>query len=35
MKKSKIIGSIIGVLIFIIMITGITYAWFTWRSNEI
>lgn len=35
MKKSKIIGAIIGILIFIFMITGITYAWFTWRSNNI
>lgn len=35
MKKAKIIGTIIGVLIFIIVVSGITYAYFTWRSNDV
>lgn len=35
MKKAKIIGTIIGVLIFVILIAGITYAYFTWRSNDV
>ncbi|MBQ8192800.1 MAG: hypothetical protein IJZ46_01865 [Bacilli bacterium] len=35
MKKSKIIGAVIGVVLFVIMIAGVTYAWYTWRSNEI
>lgn len=34
-KKAKIIGSIIGVILFIILVAGFTYAWFTWESNKI
>ncbi len=35
MKKSKIIGSIVGIVVFVAMIAGLTYAWFTWRSSNI
>ena len=35
MKKTKIVGTIIGVLIFTITIIGITYAWFIWHSSNI
>lgn len=34
-KKAKIIGSIIGVILFVVLIAGFTYAWFTWESNKI
>ena len=34
-KKVKIIGTIIGVLLFVLLIGGISYAWFSWRSNDI
>ncbi len=33
MKKEKIIGIIIGIIIFIIIIAGMTYAWFVWQSE--
>ena len=32
---SKIVGVIIGILLFVLLITGITYAWFTWKSSNI
>lgn len=35
MKVAKIMGVVVGVLIFIVMIAGITYAYFTWRSNDV
>lgn len=35
MKKAKLIGAIIGVILFSILITGLTYAWYTWRSSDI
>lgn len=35
MRKSKLIGAIIGVILFSLLITGITYAWYTWRSGDI
>lgn len=35
MKKSKVIGTIVGIILFIGLIAGLTYAWFTWRSNNI
>lgn len=35
MKKSKLIGAIIGVMLFSFLIVGITYAWYTWRSGNI
>lgn len=34
MNKSKIIGVVIGVVVFIFMIIGLTYAWFTWQSSN-
>ena len=34
MEKHKVIGTVIGVLAFILLIVGATYAWFTWRSPE-
>ena len=35
MKKSKLIGAIVGVILFSLLIAGITYAWYTWRSGDI
>lgn len=35
MKKAKLIGTIIGIIVFISAIAGLTYAWFTWRSNNV
>ena len=35
MKKAKLIGSIIGVFLFIALIAGFTYAWVTWQSSNI
>ena len=34
MEKHKVIGTIIGVLAFIALVAGITYAWFTWTSGN-
>ena len=34
-KKVKIIGTIIGIILFAILIAGLTYAWFTWESSRI
>ena len=34
-KKAKLFGTIIGVILFIILAAGLTYAWFTWRSDNI
>lgn len=34
-KKVKLVGTILGILMFILLTTGITYAWFTWQSNKI
>ena len=35
MKKAKIVGTIIGVILFVAAIAGVTYAWFTWQSGNI
>ena len=36
MKQTpKIIGAIIGIIFFIALISGFTYAWFTWISPTI
>ena len=35
MKKAKLIGSIIGVFLFIALVAGFTYAWIAWQSNNI
>ena len=34
-KKAKIVGSIIGILVFVVIVSGITYAWLTWTSSPI
>ena len=34
MEKHKIIGTVIGVLAFIALVAGLTYAWFTWQSGN-
>ena len=34
-KKSKVIGSLLGIFGFIALVAGATYAWLTWRSNNI
>lgn len=34
MKKSKIIGTIIGILLFVVAIAGITYAFINWTSGN-
>lgn len=34
-KKSKIIGSVIGVFLFIALVAGISYAWLTWSGRAI
>ena len=33
-KKRKLYGMIIGVVAFIAVVAGLTYAWFTWASNN-
>ena len=34
MNNSKTFGTVIGVIIFIICVAGLTYAWFTWASGN-
>ena len=34
MEKRKIYGTIIGIMGFIALVIGVTYAWFTWNSTE-
>jgi len=34
-RKIKIIGSLVGIILFICLIAGISYAWITWRSSNI
>lgn len=34
-KKVKLVGTIVGILLFIILIAGVTYAAFVWRSENI
>ena len=34
MEKHKLLGTIIGVLAFIALVAGLTYAWFTWTSGN-
>ena len=34
MEKHKIVGMIIGILAFVALIAGLTYAWFTWQSTN-
>lgn len=35
MKKAKLIGSIIGIILFVALIAGFTYAWIAWQSSNI
>lgn len=35
MDKKNIVKTILGVLLLIILVTGVTYAWFTWKSANI
>lgn len=34
MEKHKVIGMVVGVLAFIALVAGLTYAWFTWTSGN-
>lgn len=34
-KKVKVIGTVLGIILFCLLIAGFTYAWFTWESNKI
>ncbi len=34
-KKAKLFGSLLGIIGFIALVAGATYAWLTWRSNNI
>ena len=34
MEKRKVLGTIIGVLAFIALIAGISFAWFSWQSSN-
>lgn len=35
MKKAKLLGAVFGVILFIALIAGFTYAWVSWQSNNI
>lgn len=35
LRKAKILGTILGVVLFVLAIAGITYAWYTWESGKI
>jgi len=35
MYNRKLWGTILGILAFIALIAGLTYAWYTWRSNNV
>ena len=35
MKKAKLVGTIFGVILFIALIAGFTYAWVSWQSDNI
>lgn len=34
MDKRKLLGTIIGILLFALCVTGISYAYYSWKSNE-
>lgn len=34
-KNKNIVRTIVGVLILILLVVGVTYAWFTWKSSNI
>lgn len=33
-RKSKLLGAILGVILFILLIAGMSYAWITWQSSN-
>ena len=33
-KKIKMLGAIVGIIMFIVLIAGATYAWVTWQSDN-
>lgn len=33
-KKVKLLGAILGIILFIVALAGITYAWISWQSNN-
>lgn len=35
MKKAKLIGTIFGIILFMVLIAGFTYAWVSWKSDNI
>lgn len=35
MKKSKLVGIIIGIFLFVCLIAGLTYAWFSWKGSDV
>mgnify|MGYP000108193888 FL=1 len=35
MKKPKLIGMIIGIVLFIGLVVGLAYAWFSWNSSNL
>ena len=35
MKKAKLLGAVFGIILFICLIAGFTYAWVSWQSNNI
>lgn len=34
MKTAKILGTIVGIVAFVALVAGFTYAWFTWQSSN-
>lgn len=34
-KSAKLFGTILGVILFLVLVAGFTYAWFTWQSSNI
>lgn len=35
MKKAKLIGAVFGIILFIVLVAGVTYAWASWQSDDI
>ncbi len=35
LQNAKLVGGIIGITLFVALVAGFTYAWFTWRSSNI
>ena len=34
MNKTKMLGTIVGILLFVALVAGLSYAWYTWRSSN-